>query len=290
METRDANYMDLFPQYGSDCVIWSGLFLALYYLMPMITQSLYPVMYAGQSFPPSLPLSHHPPGFTDKKKLDFNSYICSFVHHIVVVPIAFYRIFSNSTDITKIAFSIYSRFNPLAISSNSLNLFHCDAAPFSFGYLLSDTLLYAVPEALRGNREYLYHHTLGLCLFLAVPYLTPDIAPYCGRVLIMESTSIFFTTAYLLRNGGYGNSFLVPLLEASFAIDFFLVRVLNGFDLFYHIIHDVAFVKHEDPIKGLLGKGLAILFVPILAMQVYWMVIIVKKSMSRYDGRNKKVE
>lgn len=188
------------------------------------------------------------------------------------------------------AFSIYSKFNPQALSLDSLKLFHCDAAPFSFGYLLADTILYAVPEALRGNREYLYHHILGLGLFLAVPYLTPDIAPYCGRILIMESTSIFFTTAYLLRNGGYVNSFLVPLLEVSFAIDFFLVRVVNGFDLFYHILYDIALVENQEPMKSLLGKGLAILFVPILAMQVYWMGIIVKKSLSRYDDRQKKEE
>jgi hypothetical protein len=228
-------------------------------------------------------------GFTEKKRSDYNSYICSFVHHIIVVPISFYRIFSP-TDSANAAFSIYSRFNPQAVSPDSLKLFHCDAAPFSFGYLLADTVLYAIPEALRGNREYLYHHSLGLCLFLAVPYLTPDISPYCGRILIMESTSIFFTTAYLLRNGGYANSFLVPLLEALFAIDFFLVRVLNGFDLFYHILHDIALADNEDPMKSLLGKGLAILFVPILAMQVYWMGIIVKKSVSRYDDRNKKEE
>ena len=106
----------------------------------------------------------------------------------------------------------------------------------------------------------------------------------------MESTSIFFTTAYLLRNGGYANSFLVPLLEVSFAIDFFLVRVVNGFDLFYHILYDIALVENQDPMKSLLGKGLAILFVPILAMQVYWMGIIVKKSLSRFDDRQKKEE
>lgn len=223
-------------------------------------------------------------GFNDKKKLDFNSYVCSLIHHIVVVPISFYRLFSSIDQ----PFSIYSRYIVTNMNNNSLKLFHCDAAPFSFGYLLADTLLYAVPEALRGNREYFYHHTLGMGLFLAVPYITPDLAEYCGRILIMESTSIFFTTAYLLRNGGYENSIFVPIFEILFAIDFFLVRVVNGFDLYYHILHDLTFAEHENPNKALLGKGLGVLFLPILAMQVYWMIVILKKSFTRFDKKNKK--
>lgn len=221
-------------------------------------------------------------GFNNKKKLDFNSYICSFIHHIIVVPIAFYRLFSSD-----FAFSIYSRFIKENINENTIKLFHCDAAPFSFGYLLSDTLLYALPEALNGNREYLYHHTLGLCLFILVPYLTPDISVYCGRILIMESTSIFFTLAYLLRNGGYSNSPLVKIFEILFAIDFFFVRVVNGFDLYRYIIRDLVLVQHDSQAKVWLGRSLAVLFIPILAMQVYWMIIIVKKSFTRFDKNNK---
>jgi hypothetical protein len=226
--------------------------------------------------------SHLISGLTAKKKLDFNSYVCSLVHHLIVVPVALYRLFL--LDPTSVPFSIFSRYNLQNITSDNKLFFHCDAAPFSFGYLFSDTVLYALPEALyRGNREYLYHHCLGLCLFLAVPYLSPDISPYCGRILIMESTSIFFTSAYLLRNYGYSHSPLVPLLEFLFALDFFFVRVVNGFDLYFHILRDLTFVEHENPMKTTLGIGLGILFLPILAMQIYWMVIIVKKSITRYD-------
>lgn len=99
----------------------------------------------------------------------------------------------------------------------------------------------------------------------------------------MESTSIFFTLAYLLRNGGYSSSPLVQILEISFAVDFFFVRVLNGFDLYRYILRDMIFVEHENETKMWLGRGLAILFIPILAMQVYWMIIIVKKSFTRFS-------
>jgi hypothetical protein len=284
---REANYLDIFPHYGVDCLAWSCVFIALYSFMPMIVQSISPTMFAGETFlhpiPPLIYLFSS--GLTPKKKIDFNSYVCSLVHHIIVVPIAFYRLMTLNS--MTVPFSLFSRYNLQNITPDTSQLFHCDAAPFSFGYLFSDTLLYALPEALyRKNREYLYHHSLGLCLFLAVPYLSPDLSPYCGRILIMESTSIFFTTAYLLRNYGFSSSPLVPLLEFCFALDFFLVRVVNGFDLYVHILSDLTFVKHENPAKAALGYGLAILFVPILAMQVYWMIVIIKKSVTRYDTRN----
>ena len=222
-------------------------------------------------------------GFNEKKRFDFNSYLCSFLHHIVVVPISFYRLFFYNFP-----FSFYSKNILNNLSIEGIELLHCDAAPFSFGYLLSDTLLYAIPEAYRGNKEYLYHHLLGLCLFFAVPYLTSDLSIFCGRILIMESTSIFFTLAYLLRNSGLSNVFfLIQSLEILFAIDFFLVRVINGFDLYRHIIYDLLLFNHqrneENQSKLWLGRALSILFIPILAMQVYWMIIIIKKSFTRFE-------
>jgi hypothetical protein len=151
--------------------------------------------------------------------------------------------------------------------------------------MVADTLFYAIPEAIDGRREYILHHVLGLLIFVAVPYVTPDISIFCGRMIIMEMTSIFFTTAYLIRNAGYETSIFVSVFEISFAISFFFVRVLNGFDMAYHVARIMIFENVYDDSKATYGKCLVLLFIPILAMQVYWFVIIVQKSTQRMMKR-----
>jgi hypothetical protein len=47
LEGREANYLDIFPSYPVDCIVWSTVFIALYSLMPLIFKSFSPIMFDG---------------------------------------------------------------------------------------------------------------------------------------------------------------------------------------------------------------------------------------------------
>lgn len=238
----------------------------------------------------------HLPILSERKRTDFISYGCSFVHHIVVVPMAIYRIATLQLNLSDDVISLFPFATTVyqAVNDQNKSILSCECAPFSFGYLAADTLMYAVPEALAGRYEYLVHHVLGMGLFYVVPLLSSDVAMYCSRVLIMESTSIFFTLAYVLRNTGRANSIFVPIFEIAFAVAFFLVRVLNMVHMMYSVIvililQNGTHTQEIDTVKKTTGQLIILLFVPILILQLYWFGIIASKFVERYVPKKKEI-
>lgn len=265
-------FTEIFPKYYSDALFWIFCFSGLYILMPHVFAFLFP--------------KHHAV-LPDKKRADFNSYICSSFHHFVVVPMAIYRMYSLSCSNCDLVYFPFSTTLVQAVNEQSKALLHCECAPFTVGYIVSDTLFYALPEAYnKGKYEYLIHHILGMMLFWVVPLVTSDVAIFCGRVLIMESTSILFTVAYVLRNTGHANSIFVSIFEIAFAVDFFIVRIVNFFDIMYNIVKTL--IIQDGPVdseKRLTGWILFGVFVPIVLLQVYWFVIIARKSVERFMSK-----
>jgi hypothetical protein len=271
---KHYEFGEIFPKFGNDSLFWILCFSGLYFSMPHIFAVVFP--------------KHHA-ALADKKRSDFNSYVCSSFHHIVVVPMAIYRMYALSCSDCALVYFPFSTTLIEAVNEQSKALLHCECAPFSVGYMVADTLFYAIPEAYRnGKYEYLLHHVLGLVLFWVVPLVTSDVSHFCGRILIMESTSIFFTLAYMLRNTGHSNSIFVSIFEIAFAVDFFLVRILNFFDIMYNVVMTLIIQDGDvDAEKRTTGWIIFTVFVPIVLLQMYWFAIISKKSFERFVVKKK---
>lgn len=191
-----------------------------------------------------------------QKRAELPVYICSLLHHLVVVPCAFLSILRdyNSTEA------------PNYVVLNGWWI------PFSFGYLLADTLFYAIGAAAHGQVETLFHHILGGGLFY-LAYICPGhILRFVPHILMCESSAICFNSAWLLRNiCGYRDGFIIHTVEIMFAVLFFLTRVVN-LPLVCWAVLDLA--------GDLLFLGRAVLF-PIIGLQYFWMFKILRSLMMK---------
>ena len=103
--------------------------------------------------------------FSKKKLHDLIGYLYSLIHHLVVVPLALIAIYSECLKTDEewklINFAIeYSFF-----------------APYCFGYLMGDLIMYAIPAVIsRGQVDMLLHHVLGLAMIYFACLTTPPVS------------------------------------------------------------------------------------------------------------------
>jgi hypothetical protein len=257
-------FSEVFVDVYRDIFVWSAFFFFVYLILPYLLPRVFSTLY--ERIPP-------------QKRNAVTSYLCSLIHHIVVVPVAIHRVMTieNSEFVSSI---MLSHSQPL--SGHAKAMMHCESAPFMSGYLVADFFLFAIPEALKGKYEFFVHHLLALGVVCIVPYITVEVAPLCSRVMIMEMTSIFFAMAYILRSVGYAKSFVVLLLEGLFASSFFFVRVVSMTRLVLDVYDGLIVNNKTDESQRTLGKCIVALFLPVALLQIYWFVLIVKKTVSRF--------
>ena len=111
------------PNFYRDTVLFTAFFSVIFFIVPIITKFLFPKTYET---------------FSDRKKREYPSTFACLVHHINVVPAAWQRIFADYQLTTAAA----SSFNYGAVDGSW--------GPFCLGYLISDTIHCAIPEALLG--------------------------------------------------------------------------------------------------------------------------------------------
>lgn len=261
---RKLVFSDVFADVYRDMLVWSLFFFVIYLVLPYFLPRVLSKLY--DRIPP-------------QKRHSVTSYVCSLIHHIVVVPLAINRVLTIHSSEYVSSFML-SHSQP--ISGTEKALMHCESAPFMTGYLLADFILFAIPEALKGKYEFFFHHLLALGVACLVPHVTIEVAPLCSRVMIMETTSIFFALAYILRNIGYAKSFVVLLLEGLFASSFFFVRVFSMTRLVLDVYYGLIVSNTADESQRTLGMCIVSLFFPVALLQVYWFVLIVKKMVFRF--------
>lgn len=198
------------------------------------------------------------------------SYIVSLIHHSVVVPLALYYFHQD-----------YMR------GAEGLRTVNYAAeygwfVPWIFGYFIGDTMMFAVPQALHGKYEYLFHHILGLGLMVSAIYIeSPTILKFCPHMLICELSTYFFSVAYLLRLSGHRGSRMVSVFEISFAIFFFLTRIVN-LPLIMWGVKDVMMSEY---------MVCWIILVLVLALQFFWLYKIIMSLLKKKSNpETKKVE
>eukprot|EP01040_Poterioochromonas_malhamensis_P000210 gene210-220_t len=229
---------------------WTLIFVAWYYLFDYLGKRLFPVWYK------QLP---------ERKRREFPVYAMCLVHHFVVVPRAWIHVFQD-----------FFRF-PNDLSDILYVYLEAPMVPFSFGYLLGDTLVYALPELFKvGTYDYLLHHVLSSWLLVNAMSSSGHMMRYTPHLIICDTTNILFNIAWLLRTSEiFRGSSIVKTLEIGFALLFLPTRVIN-----LPLILWAAFNQEYAKELGISRYA----FIPIILLQFYWFVKIVTGISSRFSS------
>jgi hypothetical protein len=237
--TGSPTALDVVPDFNRRTVLWTLFFSALHVAYPWLARSFRSKWFASLS---------------QRDRKDISSYIVCTIHHLAMVPLAWSHIYHDamlSMEESKLA-------NYPVVEAN--------VAPFVIGYLMGDTLCYALPEMFQLRFEFFVHHVLTLYLILTSMTGPGYFCRYIPHLIICDTTNIFFNIAWVLRRCGYKNSGIVSALEIIFAITFFFVRVVNLPLVF------VQAMLHPSVVEWGLAR---FTLLPIILMQWYWFAKIV---------------
>jgi hypothetical protein len=235
--------IEVLPHLVRDTMIFTAMFSVFFIFVPAITRKLWPTWYK------TLP---------KRKRLELPSYVVCLVHHFYAVPLAWRHIFNDA----HLAGDAVLAIDYAPITST--------IAPWCIAYLISDTLFFALLEALRGKFEYIVHHLLTLLLVVSSLFGPGSILRFIPHLLICDTTNIFFNIAWLMRLTGLKGSPMVTIFEILFALTFLFVRVINMPVTFYAIGAQASNL-------GIGKYALA----PIAFLQWYWFYKIVCTLFSR---------
>jgi hypothetical protein len=239
---------DVMPNFYRDTAIWVSIFSLLFLLVPYISRSLFPAWYAN---------------LDKRKRKEYPSYAVCLYHHACLVPRAWLHIYHDLLISTA--------------QSHAINYAAKEAvlAPFCIAYLVSDTLFFALAEALHGKFEFVIHHVMTIYLVASSVSAPGEITRYIPHLLICDTSNLFFNTAWLLRLYGYRDTAIVRALEYLFVIAYFIARVINLPLMFYALSLQPHFAS--------LGYARFTLL-PIVIFQFYWFHKIILIMISKIKG------
>ncbi len=218
---------------------WSIFFIILFQVVPWIVKNFAPTW-----FETLLP----------RKRKELPSYAVCLVHHFALVPLAWYHVIQDFGR----SESDLQGFDYVRVESI--------VAPFCLGYLISDTVCFAISEMIAGRVEYIIHHVMTVWLVMTTMYASGHLTRFIPHLLICDTTNVFFNTAWLMRAAGLQGSAIVTALEIVFAIAFLFCRAINMPMTFYAV--------SQSPMGQSLGWA-RLSLVPIVLLQWYWFAKII---------------
>lgn len=238
LDERQPTMVDIAPDFVVHTAICTAVFVVLMYLVPLILKTVCATWYNS---------------LADKKKEEVPAYLSSMLHHLTVVPMAW--------------FFIYHDFVTAGSNPADLTLFLRFAIPFCTGFIFADTIFFAIPLATRGNMEYIIHHILAVWMIYTLFTGSGHFFRYFPHIIICDTTNAVFNIAWFLRLTGWKDSSVVSGLEILFAVLFFFLRVIN-----LTVVFGIMFF-HSEGVSFGLGRYA---FPLISAMQFYWAFKIVQ--------------
>lgn len=134
-EETNVTGIQVFPQFFTQMALFTIGFSCLYKLVPSVLESVWPKWYNDLE-----PI----------KRKEMPTYLISFVHHFIVVPLGWLHIYQ---DFTMWRSNIQPVENYYAIDETPLIALGC-------AFLLADILNSAFDDAFTGKPLYLLHHVL----------------------------------------------------------------------------------------------------------------------------------
>jgi hypothetical protein len=238
-------------------LFYTGVFTFLILFFPAMAKWLYPKWYDG---------------LDKRKKMEFPTYAGCTFHHLTMVPLAWVHVIQDAMRPE----SVWRTFD--------YSLYECVFSPVCIGYLIADTIWFAIPVTIHNKSvDYLIHHILTLYLTYAAFTVAPGhVTRFIPHLVICDSSNIFFNFAWLLSICGWKDHPIVQYLELGFAIAFFFIRVIN---LSLVII---AMLSWKD--IHMVGVLPQVTLVIISMLQWYWLFIIIKKSFGRFGKRKENAD
>lgn len=243
------------PEFVKAVIFWAVLYIVLHLVFNPVFYFLFPKTW--KSLPPN-------------KQKELSTYILSTSHHFVVVPIVFYSVVSDLY-----AYSLtHEPFEPSHLNHIYA---HTGVVAFSVGFFFGDGIAYYIPEALAGRPMYLFHHVLSVIIITSTRSFSGVVLQALPQLLSIELSTAFFNVAWLCRCllGDKAPAALTSFLELSFAVTFFLLRIINGTLMIVLIRSEVWEAS----------KLFFVAYVMALLLQYFWFYKIV---MSIAGGSRKK--
>jgi len=236
------------PDFYTHSLIVCVFFSIINFLIPIVSKSMSPKWYES---------------LTDKKKTEYPCYLGSMLHHAVVVPAAWYFVYQDIM---------------LVYDNNSLDYtyFLRVVAPIMSGFILCDTLFFAIPLALKKDFEYSFHHAMGIYMIYLFLYGPGNLTRFYPLLIICETTNVVFNSAWLLRLFGFKDTPLVTVLELSFTLLFILIRTVN-----LTIAFNAIYFSEEANAYGV-GK---LVFPMISFLQFFWLYKIFASLAGKFGGK-----
>lgn len=246
--------LDMVPDFYLHTAGVSLFFMVVMYTIPRIMEVFYPNWYKT---------------LNDRKKEELPAYLSSMIHHISVVPLAWFGISKDFAD-------------PEYVASEHMVIFMRFACPLCVGFIVADTFFYAIPLSLRGNQEYVIHHGLALWMTYALLSGSGHLIRFFPHIIISDTTNAIFNFAWFLRLTGWKDTALVTTMEISFAVLFFILRGIN-----LSIVFGIMFFSDENA-----GFGVGRYAFPLISLLQFWWLMkiagaLVKKLFPSKDVRKK---
>lgn len=223
--------------------MWGLYFSVSYSLIDYTIRSVFPRWYHS---------------LEEKKRKELAPNCACMVHHAVVASWSIYHILLD-----------YFKTDEELRETNYSELYAV-IVPFTFGYFIGDTVMFAIPEMFKNHFEYVIHHIFSISITLSIITITGPAIRFIPHTLIIEVSSLLFAFTSVLRAVGLRGSIIVSICEYLFAITFFLGR----------IVHMPIFLTLNW--SALEAMGLfRYLFIPIMVMQFYWFYKIVAVLVNR---------
>lgn len=233
------------PNFYQNTIVMTLLFSCMYIIVPLLVKIIYNDWYYK---------------LDKKKQEDLPSFIVCLFHHFLLVPRSWYHVindFNNGNSNIEYA--------PIEVI----------VSPICLGYLISDTIFYAINELFAHNKfDYIVHHVCTVILALFTIFAEDgSICKFIPLLIICDTTNIFFNCAWLFRlTPEWRQSSIVKVLEMGFLGSFVLLRTFHMPVLFYAIA--ITKSKYLGMAKHML--------LPIALMQLYWTVLVLSGSSKRF--------
>ena len=231
-------------QFAYHCFLSSVYFSALCLGLPRLIKHVYPKFYAG---------------LDDTKLSELPAFTSGFMHHIVIVPIGLLEIYRDYMRHLAKDFNIdYVRALTPAVS----------AVPFTFGYILGDTLFLAIGELLKGKWAYAIHHGATFVLYYVLLKAQGPIIRYMPHLFVCEASNLVFEVAWFLRAAGYRDSLAIQIVEILFVVVFFVTRIVN----LPICVWAVLILPGTKLLPAVLPWTLGV----VVLLQIYWFIRILQ--------------
>jgi hypothetical protein len=161
--------IETIPYFLHYTICWSSLFSLLFVVVPYVTSITFPRWFSS---------------LEPRKRREYPSYVVCLVHHLALVPLAWYLLFQD-INLSESEFASFNYINAIGY-----------VGPFCIGYLVSDTIFFALPELLLHQKfEYICHHVLSIYLVISTMTGPSPFCKFIPHLLICDTTNILFNTA-----------------------------------------------------------------------------------------------